>query len=50
LIQSRVANKVVNGAIILMHPTAPTVAALPAVLNDLKAKGYKLVTVSQLLR
>ena len=50
LIRSRVANKVVNGAIVLMHPTAPTLAALPNVLQDLRAKGYKLVTVGQLLR
>lgn len=47
-------NKVVknahNGAIVLMHPTAPTVYALPQVIESLQEQGYNLVTVSQLLR
>ncbi|MGE5550349.1 MAG: polysaccharide deacetylase family protein [Bacteroidota bacterium] len=50
LIHARVVNKVENGAIILMHPTAPTVAALPGVIKALKEKGLKLVTVGELLR
>ncbi len=41
-----------NGAIILMHDgggnRAPTVAALGPVIADLKARGYRFVTVSQL--
>lgn len=50
LIRSRVAKKICNGAIVLMHPTAPTVAALPDIIRDLRAKGYTMVTVGQLLR
>lgn len=41
------------GAIILMHDAggnrSETVAALPTIIHDLRAKGYKLVTVPQLL-
>ena len=41
------------GAIILMHDAggdrAETVAALPKVVEDLRARGYKLVTVPQLI-
>ena len=50
LIHARVVNKVVNGAIILMHPTAPTLVALPGVIKALREKGYQFVTVSGLLR
>lgn len=39
-----------NGAIVLMHPTAPTVAALPSMIEKLKAKGFSLVTISDLLQ
>jgi len=39
-----------NGGIILMHDVhAPSVAAVPAIIHRLKAKGYRFVTVSQLL-
>lgn len=39
-----------NGSIILMHDIhAPSVAAVPTIIHRLKAKGYHLVTVSQLL-
>ena len=41
------------GAIILMHDAggnrSETVAALPTIIRDLRRKGYKLVTVPQLL-
>ena len=37
------------GALVLMHPTAPTVAALPAMIAALQKDGYRLVTVSELL-
>lgn len=41
------------GAIILMHDAggnrSETVAALPTVITDLRARGYKLVTVPELL-
>lgn len=48
-ILKRVTDKVKNGSIILMHPTAPTVEALPLMINELK-KDYELVTVSELLK
>ncbi|MDI6870683.1 MAG: polysaccharide deacetylase family sporulation protein PdaB [Bacillota bacterium] len=50
---SRVLDRVHPGDIILMHASdscRQTVAALPAVIDGLRAKGYRLVTVSELLR
>jgi peptidoglycan/xylan/chitin deacetylase (PgdA/CDA1 family) len=42
------------GAIILMHDAGgtrtQTIAALPTIIRDLRARGYRLVTVPQLLR
>lgn len=38
-----------NGAIVLLHPTAPTVEALPEVINRLQKLGYTLATVSEIL-
>lgn len=46
----RVVEKLKPGAIILMHPTAPTVSALEQILSHLKNKGYTVVTVSNLLK
>jgi peptidoglycan/xylan/chitin deacetylase (PgdA/CDA1 family) len=41
------------GAIVLMHDAGgdrtETAAALPQIINTLKARGYKLVTVPRLL-
>ena len=38
------------GSIILMHDIhAPTVAAAPKLIKELKKRGYKMVTVEQLL-
>lgn len=48
-IVKRVVNKVHNDAIILMHPTDPTVKALPELLDSLQEKGYKMVTIDQIL-
>ncbi|MCL4440214.1 MAG: polysaccharide deacetylase family protein [Eubacteriales bacterium] len=42
----RVCDKAHNGAIVLMHPTGPTVAALPVIIKELRKKGYELTTVS----
>lgn len=43
-----------NGAIVLMHDgggdRTQTVAALPRIIDDLKAQGYEFVTVDQLLQ
>ena len=42
--------KVAPGSIIICHETQPTtIAALPKILTELKAKGYRFVTVSKLL-
>lgn len=49
IIVRRVTGRVHNGAIILMHPTAPTVKALPEMIDRLKKEGYQVVTVSRLL-
>ncbi|WP_018132508.1 polysaccharide deacetylase family protein [Effusibacillus pohliae] len=38
-----------NGALVLMHPTEPTLGALRTLVPDLKQKGFQLVTVSELL-
>lgn len=37
----------VPGALILMHPTEPTVSALPILIDELREKGFTLVTVSE---
>lgn len=49
VIVNRVTEKVSNGAIILMHPTAPTVKALPQIIERLKKEGYQMVPVSKLI-
>lgn len=46
----RVTDKVHNGAIVLMHPTDPTASALPNLIKELKGKGYKLVSVTDILK
>ncbi|MBK5093750.1 MAG: polysaccharide deacetylase family protein, partial [Actinobacteria bacterium] len=38
-----------NGAIVLMHDRSTTVAALPGVIDDLRARGYLLVTLTEAL-
>lgn len=48
-IVERVKNKQHNGAIVLMHPTAATVKALPELINNLKKNGYKIGSVSEVL-
>lgn len=50
VIRDRVINNAHNGGIVLMHPTAPTVQALPAVIDGLRKQGYELVTVGNMLR
>lgn len=49
VIVSRVMNKVHNDAIILMHPTEPTVKALPDMLKQLQEQEYDLVTIDKIL-
>jgi probable sporulation protein (polysaccharide deacetylase family) len=45
----RVVSQVENGTMILMHPTEPVAKGLGAMIADIKAKGYQLGTVSELL-
>ena len=47
-IVKRVSNKLHNDAIILMHPTDPTVKALPAMLEKIKQDGYKMLLSTKL--
>lgn len=49
VITRRVLGGAQGGAIVLMHPTAPTVEALPQIITGLQEKGYQFVTVSDLL-
>ncbi|WP_157068437.1 polysaccharide deacetylase family protein [Alicyclobacillus sendaiensis] len=37
------------GALVLMHPTASTVEALPAIIRWLEARGYRLKTVEDVI-
>ena len=37
------------GCIVLMHPTAPTLHALPTVIAELRRQGYRLVDLDTLL-
>ncbi len=48
-IVKRVGNKVHNDAIILMHPTDPTLKALPDLLNNLNSEGYGMITIDSIL-
>jgi probable sporulation protein (polysaccharide deacetylase family) len=50
VIHQRVVGKAHNGAIVLMHPVKQTVEALPGIIEQLQGDGYKLVTVSELLK
>jgi probable sporulation protein (polysaccharide deacetylase family) len=49
-ILERVEKKHHNGAIILMHPKKVTIEALPTMINNLRSHGYKITTVSEVLK
>lgn len=49
VITQRVLSRLAPGAIILIHPTDRTVAALPGLLDALGSQGYRVVSVSDLL-
>ena len=49
VIVQRVLKRVHNDAIVLMHPTDPTVKALPAMLGGLKNEGYKMITIDEMM-
>ncbi len=45
----RVVAKVEKGSMVLMHPTKPTAEGLETMIKEVKAKGYELGTVSDLM-
>lgn len=48
-LERRIVGRAKAGDIVLMHPTAPTAEALPAMIAGVRAKGLKLVTLDALL-
>ncbi len=50
VIVDRVLKKLHEGGIVLMHPTQPTVKALPIIINEVQKRGYRIVSLSDLLR
>lgn len=46
---NRVLSQVENGTMILMHPTKPSSEGLDAMIKDIKEKGYRLGTVSEMM-
>ncbi|NPV25979.1 MAG: polysaccharide deacetylase family protein [Firmicutes bacterium] len=48
VIVQRVVPRIHNDAIILMHPTFPTVKALPQIIDQLRKQGYEFKTVSEI--
>jgi peptidoglycan/xylan/chitin deacetylase (PgdA/CDA1 family) len=48
-IAQRTLDRTENGSIILLHDYPTTAAALPAILKELQARGYRCVTVSELI-
>lgn len=50
VIKARVLKKAQNGAIVLIHPTEPTLEALPGIISELKQQGYVLESVSSIIK
>lgn len=50
IIIKRVTEKIHNSAIVLMHPTSETVKALPEIINHLYQNGYKIGTISDVIK
>ncbi|WDV47778.1 polysaccharide deacetylase family protein [Clostridiaceae bacterium M8S5] len=50
VIVQRVLKKACNSGIVLMHPKPETIKALPTIIDQLKARGYKLGNVSDVLK
>ena len=48
-IVKRVMNKMHNDAIILMHPTKPTLEALPDLLTQIEKQGYQMQTLDKII-
>ncbi len=49
IIQQRVLEGIEGGAIVLLHPTAPTLEAMEGLIISIKERGYRLVTLSEML-
>lgn len=50
VIIKRIEGKLQNGAIILMHPTEPTIKALPELIRIIKSKGYTILPISDIIK
>jgi peptidoglycan/xylan/chitin deacetylase (PgdA/CDA1 family) len=51
IVSSRILKETRPGSIVLSHDIhAQTIQAMPATLTELEAKGFKFVTVSELLK
>lgn len=50
VIVDRVINNANNSAIVLMHPKEETVKALPEIISYLKENGYKIGTISDVIK
>jgi peptidoglycan-N-acetylglucosamine deacetylase len=48
-IAQRTLDRTENGSIILLHDYPTTAAALPAILQELQKRGYRCVTISELI-
>lgn len=46
---NRVVSKVENGSVVLMHPTKPVAEGMKAMISEIRAKGYTLGTISELM-
>lgn len=49
-IKNRVIEKIHKSAIVLMHPTEETVKALPEIISYILDKGYKIGTISDVIK
>lgn len=50
VIVDRVINNANNSAIVLMHPKEETIKALPEIISYLKENGYKIGTISDVIK
>lgn len=48
-ILAKVKDGLVNGALILLHPTAVTVEVLPSLLDYLEGQGYRLLSLAEII-
>ena len=49
IIVGRAINKIEDGGIILMHPTEPSLQALPEIIDRIERRGFNFVTISELV-